>query len=280
MKDPEKGIGCTIKSAAGHIFVNRIVEDGPIAHTGVLRPGMCVCVCVWDTPSNSKVPSSYSAYIITEEHSACNNRLSITKNPKCKYATLLFFLLDDEILDVNGTTITGLTVAEVGKVIQSCPHEFLATVRPVTTLKKLRQSDNGRVNYVNILPNLGSKLPASDSTGNINLGSKVSESVNDPKDNLNAPQFVMKVTSEEPSSDDSLDDVGNYDDEDELSGVEKSPTPPPERNSPQTGDSNPTSPSLPVDTAAEGTASSLMPPSSPVALASPVQTLPGEPPTK
>lgn len=39
MKDPEKGIGCTIKNAAGHIFVNRIIEDGPIAHTGVLRPG-------------------------------------------------------------------------------------------------------------------------------------------------------------------------------------------------------------------------------------------------
>lgn len=40
MKDPEKGIGCTIKNAAGHIFVNRIIEDGPIACTGVLRPGL------------------------------------------------------------------------------------------------------------------------------------------------------------------------------------------------------------------------------------------------
>lgn len=39
MKDPEKGIGCTIKSAAGHIFVSCIIEDGPISHTGVLRPG-------------------------------------------------------------------------------------------------------------------------------------------------------------------------------------------------------------------------------------------------
>ena len=44
MKDPAKGIGCTIKSAAGHIFVNRIIEDGPIAHTGVLRPGGCVVI--------------------------------------------------------------------------------------------------------------------------------------------------------------------------------------------------------------------------------------------
>ncbi len=39
VKDPDKGIGCTIKNAAGHILVNRIVEDGPIAITGVLRPG-------------------------------------------------------------------------------------------------------------------------------------------------------------------------------------------------------------------------------------------------
>jgi len=39
IKDPEKGIGCTIKNAAGHILVNRILEDGPIAVTGVLRPG-------------------------------------------------------------------------------------------------------------------------------------------------------------------------------------------------------------------------------------------------
>lgn len=38
-KDPQKGIGCTIKNAAGHIFVNKILEDGPIAETGILRPG-------------------------------------------------------------------------------------------------------------------------------------------------------------------------------------------------------------------------------------------------
>ncbi len=49
VKDPDKGIGCTIKNAAGHILVNRILEDGPIAITGVLRPGawvwLYVCAC-------------------------------------------------------------------------------------------------------------------------------------------------------------------------------------------------------------------------------------------
>ena len=42
-KDPVKGIGCTIKSAGGHIFVNSIVEGGPIFFTGVLRPGEVMC---------------------------------------------------------------------------------------------------------------------------------------------------------------------------------------------------------------------------------------------
>ena len=38
IKDPQKGIGCTIKNAADHIVVYRILEDGPIAETGILRP--------------------------------------------------------------------------------------------------------------------------------------------------------------------------------------------------------------------------------------------------
>ena len=39
-KDPKHGIGCTIKNVAGAIFVSRIIPDGPVATTGVLRPGM------------------------------------------------------------------------------------------------------------------------------------------------------------------------------------------------------------------------------------------------
>ena len=42
-KDPLKGIGVRIKSVNGCVFVTRIIEDGPVAETGVLRPGMsCV----------------------------------------------------------------------------------------------------------------------------------------------------------------------------------------------------------------------------------------------
>lgn len=38
-RDPKYGIGCTIKNVGGAIFVSRIIPDGPVATTGVLRPG-------------------------------------------------------------------------------------------------------------------------------------------------------------------------------------------------------------------------------------------------
>lgn len=38
-KDPKHGIGCTIKNVGGAIFVSRIIPDGPVATSGVLRPG-------------------------------------------------------------------------------------------------------------------------------------------------------------------------------------------------------------------------------------------------
>lgn len=103
---------------------------------------------------------------------------------------ILCMSADDEILDVNGVTITGMTVAEVGQAIRNCPDEFLATVRPITTLKRLRPPDVIRVNYITVLPNLGSPQLARAS---------------------GAGEDRVEITS----SSDSLDDVGNYDDEDE-----------------------------------------------------------------
>lgn len=38
-KDGGGGIGCTIKNVGGGLFVNRIIPDGPVAISGVLRPG-------------------------------------------------------------------------------------------------------------------------------------------------------------------------------------------------------------------------------------------------
>jgi len=116
VKDQDKGIGCTIKNAAGHILVNRIIEDGPIAQTGVLRPG-------------------------------------------------------DEILDIHGTTITGLQVAEVAEVIKSAPEEFLATVKPITALKKGQKAETSRVTYSEILPQ---ESPQSDASGLVANGNVVS----------------------------------------------------------------------------------------------------------
>ena len=36
-----QGLGCTIKDVGGVIFVNRILEDGPVSTSGILRPGKC-----------------------------------------------------------------------------------------------------------------------------------------------------------------------------------------------------------------------------------------------
>jgi hypothetical protein len=96
VKDPTKGIGCTIKNTAGHIFVNRILEDGPIAETGVLRPG-------------------------------------------------------DELLEIHGTSIPGLSVCEVVEIIRNAPREFLVTVRPVTSVHKALKQDFTRIKYSDIV---------------------------------------------------------------------------------------------------------------------------------
>ena len=34
-----QGLGCTIKNVGGIIFVNRILDDGPVSTNGILRPG-------------------------------------------------------------------------------------------------------------------------------------------------------------------------------------------------------------------------------------------------
>lgn len=34
-----QGLGCTIKSVGGIIFVNRILDSGPVSTSGILRPG-------------------------------------------------------------------------------------------------------------------------------------------------------------------------------------------------------------------------------------------------
>jgi len=45
-------------------------------------------------------------------------------------------LIGDEILDIHGTTVTGKSVDEIVQIIRECPDEFLATVRPVVSVRK------------------------------------------------------------------------------------------------------------------------------------------------
>ncbi len=98
----------------------------------------------------------------------------------------------DEILDIHGTTVTGLTVKEVVEVIKSVPEEFLATVRPITALKRRNDpADTSRTMYSTIVP----QTPTSSHENT-------------------SPAFVISDPAVTPSNDE-LEDCGNYDDEDD-----------------------------------------------------------------
>ena len=45
-------------------------------------------------------------------------------------------VVGDEILDIHGTTVTGKSVEEIVQIIRDCPDGFLATVRPVVSIRK------------------------------------------------------------------------------------------------------------------------------------------------
>lgn len=57
----------------------------------------------------------------------------------------------DEILDIQGTPVTGLQVQEIGEIIKKAPDEFLATVRPLTVLKRSLPDDTPII-YSTITP--------------------------------------------------------------------------------------------------------------------------------
>lgn len=50
-----QGLGCTIKNVGGVIFVNRILEDGPVSTTGVLRPGKFIIISFLSENFNTKL---------------------------------------------------------------------------------------------------------------------------------------------------------------------------------------------------------------------------------
>ena len=85
-------------------------------------------------------------------------------------------------------------MSEVVEVIRKVPDEFLATVHPITALKKGIKADTSRTNYSTIIPQA---IPPNGSHGN-----------GEP------PAFVVHDPIVTPSCDE-LDDCGNYDDEDD-----------------------------------------------------------------
>ena len=115
------------------------------------------------------------------------------------YSYTLLMVSGDEILDIHGTSVTGLTIKEVAEVIKNVPYEFLATVRPITALKRRAAPDTSRTLYSTIVP----QTP----TGSHD----------------NQPAFAIHDPATTPSCDE-LEDCGNYDDEDD--GDTPPPLPP------------------------------------------------------
>eukprot|EP00118_Oscarella_pearsei_P026794 m.310467 g.310467 ORF g.310467 m.310467 type:complete len:356 (+) comp51822_c0_seq1:129-1196(+) len=74
-------IGCTIKICGGPVIVNRVVPDGPIAQTGVLKPG-------------------------------------------------------DQILEIHGRSLAGLSMEEIVKILKDAPTVFIATIEPMTSTSR------------------------------------------------------------------------------------------------------------------------------------------------
>lgn len=95
----------------------------------------------------------------------------------------------------------GMTVVQVVEVIKAAPEEFIATVRPITVLKKFQQTDASRTHYSTILPQT---TPAEEANG--------------------SKQFIIHDPASATPTDADLDDVGNYDDEDD--GDAPPPLPP------------------------------------------------------
>lgn len=111
----------------------------------------------------------------------------------------------DEFVDIHGQSVSGMTVAQVAEVIRAAPEVVIATVRPITVLKKFQQSDTSRSHYSTILPQATPTTPS--------IGTKA---------------LSTTVHSSPPATpiphDADLDDVGNYDDEDD--GDAPPPLPP------------------------------------------------------
>lgn len=161
-------------------------------------------------------------------------------NPPFQWCHILLlhvcvWVVDDELLDVNGVSLKGMSVTEVGAVIRSCPQEFLATVRPVSALKKYR-TDAPRGSYARRMANFNTfthpvSTPVSNQTSN-HYSNTQHPTINTPSlsirpptpdhtpsavedDATPPPDFTSHLCASDEGSLCSSDDMGDYDDEHE-----------------------------------------------------------------
>lgn len=133
--------------------------------------------------------------------------------------------IDDELLDVNGISVARKSVAEVGKLIHSCPNEFVAIVRPVSALKQYRPHHaTQHANYATRLatyapptppispPSLHTNTPISPPS--LHPGNPTVHHESPPGSLVHIPGMLM-ASSDGSISNDEHDDMGDYDDDDE-----------------------------------------------------------------
>ena len=130
---------------------------------------------------------------------------------------------DDELLDIHGTTVTGLPVSEVVAVIRAAPTEFLATVRPITAVKRTQDRDMGKIIYSDILPQATpTATPTTSSTSPASSPKQRPQRLVANGSPLSARAAANRSANSSPthSADDlspntTYEDLGNYDDEED-----------------------------------------------------------------
>lgn len=119
---------------------------------------VCVCICVrllsYELTQYKLFPeinSTCESVVAAEKAPSTDKRFISCPASKCSSYHSFLYPPDDELLDIHGVSISGLSVCEVVDIIRNAPNEFLATVRPVTSVRKALQHDFREIKYADIV---------------------------------------------------------------------------------------------------------------------------------
>ena len=132
----------------------------------------------------------------------------------------VFLIVDDELLAVDGVSLLGMSVAQVGGVIRKCPLDFLAIIRPVSALRKYHHHHATNILGATYTPSVATVAPPTPpisptaphtNSSGLPINPSVTVSVSRP---YSPPDSSgMHTASSEDNT--SNDDMGDYDDEED-----------------------------------------------------------------